>query len=146
MRRLLAFSIFFSLILGFLSFRADGPLKKSIAIRLENPATLAKVLNDPKQPDPIVLNVGTMPILIKNAVIAGPASTDDGLLNFKSQLVNYKKSQAIVIYCGCCAIEHCPNVGPALDYALDQGYTNIKVLDIQKSLKTEWQDKGYPMK
>jgi hypothetical protein len=145
MRRLLAFSMVFAL-LGLFSFLADGPVKKSIATRLESPAVLASVLNDPKKPDPIILNVGSLRTLIKDAIPAGPASTEDGLLSYKSQLTNYKKSQPIVIYCGCCALEHCPNIGPAIDYALDQGYMNIKVLNIQKSLKSEWEDKGYPMK
>jgi hypothetical protein len=133
-------------LLALLSFRAGDPVKKSILSRLEDPAVLAKVLNDDKQPDPVVMNVGSLRTLIRSAVPAGPAATDEGFLNFKSQIMTYGKTQPIVIYCGCCALEHCPNIGPALDYALDQGYKNVKVLNIEKRLKTEWEDKGYPMK
>src|SRR5690242_7518264 len=94
--------------------------------QLMEPATLARILRDPTASKPVILNVGTMK-LIKGAIPAGPTSTDDGMISFKSQLVRYKKSEPIVIYCGCCAMEHCPNIGPAMEYLQDQGFTNAKI-------------------
>lgn len=143
--KLLRYLIAVSLLVG-LGFKADGPVKKYPKVKLQDVAELASILKDPKKPDPVVLNVGSLRTLIKGAIPAGPASTEEGLLSFKAQLMNYKKTQPIVIYCGCCALEHCPNVSPALDYANDEGYKNVKILNIQKSLKAEWEDKGYPMK
>lgn len=143
-KRYLAFPLLVLLSLSFFIYSFRNPTPKYKASQLMEPTVLADILKDPKKPDPVILNVGSMK-LIKGAVTAGPASTDDGLLNFKSQLLRYKKNQTVVIYCGCCALDHCPNIGPAMEYMQDEGYTQAKILNIEKSLKTEWEDKGYPI-
>jgi rhodanese-related sulfurtransferase len=54
------------------------------------------------------------------------------------------KDASIVLYCGCCPFENCPNVRPAIALLKDSGYTNYKLLNLPSNLKKDWIDKGYP--
>ena len=51
----------------------------------------------------------------------------------------------IVIYCGCCPFEHCPNIRPAFNLLNEMGFTNQKLLSLQKNIKADCIDKGYPV-
>ena len=46
------------------------------------------------------------------------------------------KASFIVLYCGCCPWNHCPNVGPAFKQLRDLGFTNVKVLYMADNLET----------
>jgi len=50
----------------------------------------------------------------------------------------------IVLYCGCCPWNHCPNVKPAYDALQAMGFRNLKVLYIANNFGADWVDKGYP--
>ena len=54
-------------------------------------------------------------------------------------------STFIVLYCGCCPWERCPNIGPAFKLLHDLGFSNVKALYIADNLGTDWVDKGYPV-
>jgi hypothetical protein len=108
------------------------------------PKDLAETIKNTKTVQPAILNVGYMEN-VKGAIKAGPAASPDGLLQFKTAAFAIPKDQEIVIYCGCCAFDHCPNIKPAFQVLDDAGYKNIKVLEIKNSLKDEWEKKGYPM-
>ena len=56
------------------------------------------------------------------------------------------RTQAIVLYCGCCPWEHCPNVRPAYHRARAMGFTRVKVLRIDHDLQRDWAEKGFPVK
>jgi thiosulfate/3-mercaptopyruvate sulfurtransferase len=55
------------------------------------------------------------------------------------------RTNLIVLYCGCCPWDHCPNVKPADDTLHAMGFTNVKVLYISNNFGTNWVDKGYPV-
>ena len=55
-----------------------------------------------------------------------------------------KKDQLIVIYCGCCPWNRCPNIGPAYKQLRDLGFTNVKALYLANNFGDDWVAKGYP--
>ena len=84
--------------------------------------------------------------LIPNSFDAGMAGTKDGLDKLKTKLGTLKKDQKIVIYCGCCPFEHCPNVRPAIDALKQMKFTNFYLLNLSHNIKKDWIDQGYPAK
>lgn len=111
---------------------------------LMEPDALAKILNDSKQPQPVIINTGPTE-MIQGAVSAGTCSTDEGMKHFRQIVNSYGKDQTYVIYCGCCSTDHCPNIRPAFQYLKDAGFTNAKVLNLRTGLSEDWVSKGYPM-
>ena len=63
----------------------------------------------------------------------------------KKELSTIPKETPIVIYCGCCPFEHCPNVRPAIDALKDMKFTHYKLLNLSHNIKADWIDKGYPV-
>ncbi len=108
---------------------------------------LAAVLNG-KDPKPLVLQVGVARLYryshIRGAEYAGPASEPQGVEGLRKRVQALPKTQAIVIYCGCCPWEHCPNVEPAYKELRTLGFTNVKALYLPNNFKFDWEDKGYP--
>lgn len=74
----------------------------------------------------------------------GAASSDEGLAKLRERVKSLPKSTAIVLYCGCCPWEHCPNVRPAFDELQKMGFTAVKVLYVAHNIGTDWVDQGYP--
>jgi thiosulfate/3-mercaptopyruvate sulfurtransferase len=105
-------------------------------------ADLAKTLNDPKGKKPVIINVGPMG-LIKGAVATGAVHDDMG--KFKTEVTKYKKDQEIVVYCGCCTMQNCPNIRVAFQHLLKEGYKNPRVLAIETGFTEDWSGKGYPV-
>jgi thiosulfate/3-mercaptopyruvate sulfurtransferase len=128
-------------IFGFTFIKYQNPYSPENLIA---PADLAKLLNSPSLKQPIVINVGSMK-LIKNAVPGGMGYSDEGMKEFKSKVNKFEKNQLIVIYCGCCKMENCPNVKSPFDYLLEAGFKNFKILNIETGLYEDWISKGYPM-
>jgi thiosulfate/3-mercaptopyruvate sulfurtransferase len=63
----------------------------------------------------------------------------------KSAVANLPHDREIVLYCGCCPWDRCPNVSPALDLLKQMGFTRVKVLYLSDNFKTNWIDKNYPV-
>jgi thiosulfate/3-mercaptopyruvate sulfurtransferase len=100
-------------------------------------------------PAPHILYVG-FPVLFKGAHIptatfAGPCSKQEGLDLLAQSVKAFPRDAEIVIYCGCCPFVRCPNVRPAYRALKDAGYTNVKVLQLDTNLHTDWVEKGYPV-
>jgi hypothetical protein len=112
------------------------------AEQLLAPATLNSSINSSSKDKPLILCVGPS-ALIKTSVDAGPAKDKDNLEQLKQILSREKKDRPIVIYCGCCPFDHCPNVRPAFQLLNEMQFTHAMLLDIPKNLKTDWIDKGY---
>jgi thiosulfate/3-mercaptopyruvate sulfurtransferase len=51
----------------------------------------------------------------------------------------------IVVYCGCCSSDNCPNIRPAIKHLNDNGYKKAKVLNIPTGIKEDWVQKGFPV-
>jgi hypothetical protein len=50
----------------------------------------------------------------------------------------------IVVYCGCCPWDHCPNIKPAMELMRQMGLTRVKALYIPTNMVQGWFDHGYP--
>lgn len=110
--------------------------------QLVEPAQLAQRLKD-NDTSLLIISVGPG-ALIPHSVTAGPAQQKENLLQLKNELKDKSKDTEIVIYCGCCPFEHCPNVRPAIDLLRDMKFTNYKLLNLPHNIKADWLDKGYP--
>lgn len=93
---------------------------------------------------PLVFNVGPMDN-IKGAVAMGAATNITFSDKMKSTLAMENKSKSVVVYCGCCSYSSCPNIKPAYDILMAQGFKNTKVLELPEGIKPDWVAKGYPM-
>jgi len=98
---------------------------------------------------PPILYVG-FPVLykgahIKGAQLAGPCSKPDGLAALSKLAGQLPRDGELVLYCGCCPLERCPNIRPAYKALRDAGFTKLKVLHIPTNLHTDWTSKGYPV-
>jgi thiosulfate/3-mercaptopyruvate sulfurtransferase len=82
---------------------------------------------------------------IPQSIYAGPARSPEGLEALRKAVANLPKDREIVVYCGCCPFEMCPNVKPALETLRQMGFTNVKALMLPANFATDWVDKGYPV-
>ena len=111
------------------------------------PGELAAVLTG-AGPKPAVIHVG-FNVLYRNRHIAGtayagPANTPEGLELLKQEAGKLPRDSEIVLYCGCCPWDHCPNIRPASELLRQMGFTHVKVLYIPTNMKVDWFDRGYP--
>ena len=82
---------------------------------------------------------------IPGSQYAGPASKAEGLAALEKLVAKLPRNQEIVIYCGCCPWDHCPNIRPAFRALKEMGFSNLKILDIPERLFDDWTAKGYPI-
>jgi len=82
---------------------------------------------------------------IPGSQYAGAASRPDALAELKKLVANLPRNQQIVIYCGCCPWNNCPNIRPAFEALKEMGFVNLKALDIPERLGDDWTAKGYPV-
>ncbi|MBL7883706.1 MAG: rhodanese-like domain-containing protein [Bacteroidia bacterium] len=123
------------------SFIQQEPIKKEQSISTEE---LAKKINDPKAVKPVIFNVGPVD-QIKTAIKVGAVNSDEGFSKFKIEAGKVSKDKEVVVYCGCCSSQNCPNIRPAIKYLTENGYKKAKVLDIPTGIKEDWVQKGYPV-
>ena len=112
--------------------------------QLIEPSELANAITS-KKDVPVIISVGPSAI-IPGSIDAGMASTQEGLNKLKAQLNTLPKNQKVVIYCGCCPFEHCPNVRPAIEVLKQLNFTNYFLLNLSHNIKRDWIDQGYPVK
>lgn len=111
--------------------------------QLLEPADLAATLASPDSARPLIISIGPG-ASIKSSVAIGPGSEAENRAKLEKLLSKEPKNRAIVIYCGCCPFKNCPNVRPAFAKLNELGFTNHKLLNLTKNIKTDWLDKGYP--
>jgi len=118
------------------------------AAALVNPQDLAKVLSSLPSERPLLFYVGfRLPYTqahIPDSENLGPASNQAALQQLVKRMNGIDRDRFIVIYCGCCPWNHCPNVRPAYAALHNQGFKKLRVLYIADNLGTDWVDKGYP--
>lgn len=112
--------------------------------QLLEPADLAAVIGHPQAKSPLVVCVGPSG-LIKGSVYTGPAHDAQNLQKLRALLENENRDREVVIYCGCCPFEHCPNVRPAFSLLKEMHFTNARLLDLSHNIKVDWIDHGYPV-
>jgi hypothetical protein len=110
--------------------------------QLMEPSELSATIKAEKN-IPVIFSIGPAAII--------PHSTDIGMIKdaenmkkFKDELTNLPKDTQIVVYCGCCPFEHCPNIRPAMQLLKDMKFTNYKLLDLPHNIKIDWINKGLP--
>jgi thiosulfate/3-mercaptopyruvate sulfurtransferase len=115
---------------------------------LIQPADLATSLQS-ASPKPLILQVGSHVLFaeahIPNAEYAGPTNQDAGIQILKDRVAMLPKDTAIVLYCGCCPWDRCPNIAPAYNLLHAMGFTHLKVLYIADNFGSNWVAKGYPV-
>jgi thiosulfate/3-mercaptopyruvate sulfurtransferase len=113
---------------------------------LLEPSPLAATLNGSTRP--MVISVA-FPVLYRNrhiagALDAGAASKPEGIEALKKLVSGKPKDTEIVVYCGCCPMDKCPNVRPAFRALKEMGYRNVRVLNIPVNMSADWYAKNYP--
>jgi thiosulfate/3-mercaptopyruvate sulfurtransferase len=115
--------------------------------QLIEPKELVKILTAKGQ-KPMLMHVGFHVLYLQahipNSEYIGPARDPAALEQLKARVKSLPRDTFIVIYCGCCPWDHCPNVKPAHDALVATGFTNIKVLHLADNIATDWIDKGFP--
>jgi len=111
--------------------------------QLMQPAELAKVIKENKNV-PVIFSVGPAASIPDSKGI-GMVREETNLEKFKEELKKLAKDTKVVVYCGCCPYEHCPNVRPAIQALKEMKFTNYFLLDLPHNLRTDWIDKGYPV-
>lgn len=133
--------------------RIHGQEKKAVdpwpSTDAMQPAVLAKILTDKYVSVPTVVFVGFRSLYsgghVPNASYRGTASTEQGLAELKAWAASLPRSTELIIYCGCCPMDKCPNVRPAYTALSGMGFKKVQVLVLPTSFATDWADKGYPM-
>ena len=114
--------------------------------RTVQPGDLLKELSDPKS-SPTVVFVGFRRLYasghIKGAQYHGTGNSADGLKELTRWASPLPRSTNLVIYCGCCPMEHCPNVRPAYKVLDGLGFTKVRILLLPTSFEVDWAEKGY---
>ena len=111
--------------------------------QLMEPAELAQAITANKDV-PLIYSVGPG-TSIPGSVAVGPSNEKANLAAFREKIATLPKDASIVVYCGCCPFEHCPNIRPAIAALQDLHFTNYKLLNLSHNLKADWIDKGYPV-
>lgn len=95
----------------------------------------------------LILQVGSKVLFqeahIPGAEYAGPASTAAGLAALRTRVQHLPRSQAIVIYCGCCPWDRCPNIGTAWRLLHSMGFTKVRALYLANNFGSDWVGVGY---
>lgn len=116
---------------------------------LVEPQALAKAIAGPTAERPVVYCVGFSMLYagghIPGAQYAGPASDSDGLELLKSTARSLSRDKTVVIYCGCCPWNHCPNIRPAFRTLHAMGFRLVRVLVIPSNFHDDWTAKGLPV-
>jgi hypothetical protein len=117
--------------------------------QLMQPEELAKVIQSTTGQKPVVLYVGPRTFYVQahisGAEYIGPTSKPDGLGKLRARAKSLARDSVVVIYCGCCPWEHCPNIRPAYAELEKMGFQKLRVLYLTNSFGTNWVDKGYPV-
>jgi thiosulfate/3-mercaptopyruvate sulfurtransferase len=106
-------------------------------------------LGDKNATPPTVVYVGFKTLFagghVPGASFHGTASTEQGLAELKKWAETLPRTTNLVIYCGCCPYEKCPNIRPAFTALSEMGFKKLRVLSLPTSFAADWADKGYPI-
>ena len=138
------------LMIALLLFAAAEPVMAATdvipASALIQPAQLAGEL---KAAPPTILQVGFSKLYqqahIPGAIYAGPTNSETGLTALKAEAEKLPRDAAIVIYCGCCPWNRCPNMDAAYTTLKAMGFSKLRALYIADNFGQDWVDKGYPV-
>ena len=119
------------------------------ANELIKPEELTEWLSATAGAKPLVICVA-FPVLypgghIAGAKFAGPAAKPEGIEALKRAANGFSKDRQIVLYCGCCPWEKCPNIRAAFRVMRDLGFKEVKALYLPTNFHQDWVAKGFPI-
>jgi thiosulfate/3-mercaptopyruvate sulfurtransferase len=136
---------------GLMSAALQGELTGPPSVNaadLINAEDLVKILQSAEDKRPLLIYVGFHPLYtqahIPRTEFFGPASNEAVVQQLRKRVEGLSRKRSIVVYCGCCPWNHCPNVKPAYEALRNWGFTKLKLLYIPNNLGTDWGNKGYP--
>jgi hypothetical protein len=113
------------------------------------PEALLPLLKSTGADKPLVLQMGSHVLFAQSHIVGseymGPGSQAEGINQLQIRVSSLSRKKLIVLYCGCCPWNRCPNLGPAYAKLHEMGFTNAKVLYLPNNFGTDWADKGYPV-
>lgn len=134
----------FAAAMSFSSFTQYSGVEPWRIDQLMDPADLAQRINNPTAQHPIIFSIGPAAV-IKNSIDVGAVNEKVNLEKLRLELDKLPPDAEVVIYCGCCPFDHCPNIRPAFTLMNEMKFTNHRLLNLPKNIKINWIDKGYPM-
>jgi len=130
-------------------FAIASPADPWTVAQTVQPAQLAEELKQVKDPSLLVIYVGVRTLYngahIPGAGFYGPGSTEQGITELQKYAATLPKNSDVVLYCGCCPLEKCPNLRPAFTAIRDVGFARLRVLILPTNFSTDWVEKGYPI-
>ena len=139
-----------AIVCGFAArFLFAAPIDPWTAEQTVQPAQFAKELQQENGPHALPIYVGVRTLYngahIPGAVYYGPGSSEQGIGELKKYAATLPKNSDVVLYCGCCPLEKCPNLRPAFTALKDMGFARLRVLLLPTSFNVDWVEKGYPV-
>lgn len=111
--------------------------------QLLEPSILASRIAQNQTDSLLILSIGPGAV-IKGSIDMGPSQNEANLEKLKNYLKNIPKDQEVVIYCGCCPFDKCPNIRPAFQLLKNVGLEHPKLLHLSQNIKVDWLEHGYP--
>jgi len=113
------------------------------------PADLLRELANEKGNRPTVVCVGFHTLFagghVPGALFHGSAVTEQGLSDLKKWAGTLPHATDLVVYCGCCPFDTCPNTRPAFAALNAMGFKKLRVLVLPANFATDWAGNGYPV-
>ena len=144
MKKLTPYFSFIMLILFSITIQAQTTKEPWTDSQLMPTKELANQINTAGKSQPLIINIGPQAV-IKGSVDVGPGKEKTNIKALEKMLAKQDKNKEVVIYCGCCPFEKCPNIRPAFNQLKELGFTHAKLLNIPQNIKVDWIDKGYPV-
>jgi thiosulfate/3-mercaptopyruvate sulfurtransferase len=108
---------------------------------------LARLIASPTGERPLIIHVGFRKLYeqahIPGSEFIGPASDKDGLAALRKRVEALPRTRSIVVYCGCCPWNRCPNVLPAGRMLREMGFENARLLYLPRGFQDDWVSRGY---
>jgi thiosulfate/3-mercaptopyruvate sulfurtransferase len=131
------------------NFTVAAPADPWSPAQTVQPAQLAAELQDSQHPHPLVIYVGVRTLFdgahIPGAIYFGPGSSEQGIAELKKYAAGLPRNSNVVLYCGCCPLEKCPNLRPAFSALKDFPLARLRVLILPNSFNADWVEKGFPV-
>lgn len=136
---------------------AQGPAKPASPVddlppgspQVIQPEELVQAMKSSGAQKPVVLYVGPKAFYLQahipGAENIGPVGKPEGMEKLRARAASLPKDGPVVIYCGCCPWDHCPNIRPAFAELKKAGFTHVRVLYLATSLGVNWAEKGLPV-
>jgi thiosulfate/3-mercaptopyruvate sulfurtransferase len=112
---------------------------------------------EPKQLADLLSRAGDKPVVIcvgfkflydtahiPGSLYLGAARDASGLMALEKWAASAPRNKPVVLYCGCCPWDKCPNIRPAYTTLKKMGFSQLKVVHIKQDFATDWFDKGLP--